>query len=318
MRIFFFLGSLNFFVGLFAQNAEQFFFPCNGYKEQWLTGTLLTPFEEAIPKGSYVFDFYFYNTADIGEYNSHWHTISSRNYYSLIPSIYFFYGITDRLTLSFFPAVQYTTTDGTSGFGFQDLPCALSYQILQRNTWDYFPGILLSIMETFPAGKYKNLNPHKLYTDQTGDGSFITTFVLTFYDVYCLGGQYFAPYIDIEYDLWSNISVTGYNTYGGGYGTHGKLSGGDNLDFYFGFEYSFTRHFVLSFDFEYTHKNRLSFSGKQTAFTGRASSEQFSIAPAIEYDFNEYFGINTGLWFTLAGRNTPQFVSGIVNFSSFF
>ncbi|MCB1827280.1 MAG: hypothetical protein KDH94_02560 [Coxiellaceae bacterium] len=39
------------------------------------------------------------------------------------------------------------------------------------------------------------------------------------------------------------------------------------------------------------------------------STNSFSIAPAIEYNFNGNLGIIAGVWFGVDGRNTPEFAS---------
>ncbi len=45
------------------------------------------------------------------------------------------------------------------------------------------------------------------------------------------------------------------------------------------------------------------------------TSAQFSIAPAIEYNWNANIGIIFGSWFTLAGKNSTQFTSGVFAFN---
>lgn len=66
--------------------------------------------------------------------------------------------------------------------------------------------------------------------------------------------------------------------------------------------------------------NKSPFSGRKgvdkqgnPASVGLPSSEQFSFAPAIEYNFTENFGIITGVWLSAFGRNSPRFRTGIVN-----
>jgi hypothetical protein len=51
---------------------------------------------------------------------------------------------------------------------------------------------------------------------------------------------------------------------------------------------------------------------------GFDTSIQISLAPAIEYNFNQYFGIICGSWFSIFGRNAAIFRSGIIAFNYYY
>ena len=66
-------------------------------------------------------------------------------------------------------------------------------------------------------------------------------------------------------------------------------------------------------DFQYQHSNKNRFSGKKGGSAPIApSSEQISMAPALEYNFNANVGIIGGAWFSVAGRNSTQFISWVL------
>jgi hypothetical protein len=54
------------------------------------------------------------------------------------------------------------------------------------------------------------------------------------------------------------------------------------------------------------------------ASVGSLPSQQVTLAPAIEYNFSEHWGLIAGMWFTVHVHNTSNFVSGVIalNYSS--
>ncbi|MES2122546.1 MAG: hypothetical protein V4492_07205, partial [Chlamydiota bacterium] len=75
---------------------------------------------------------------------------------------------------------------------------------------------------------------------------------------------------------------------------------------------------ALALDIQYQHNNKTRFSGHKGRtrgvrnVVGGPSSEQFSLAPAFEYNFTYNVGLIAGCWFTVAGRNALEFASGVV------
>ena len=65
----------------------------------------------------------------------------------------------------------------------------------------------------------------------------------------------------------------------------------------------------LGLDIHYLHQN----SSRTTP-----STEQFSLASCIEYNPSPNFGLKVGPWFTLAGRNSPAFFSGVTTIYWYF
>ena len=114
------------------------------------------------------------------------------------------------------------------------------------------------------------------------------------------------------------VHVHGLNSYGGGPGTHGKVRRGHAYSFDFGYEFSFTQRWVLALDVVYNYAQKTRFSGRATAPVGGPFSDQLSLAPAIEYNVNENLGFLGGVWFTVWGRNSLNFLSGIFSFTYTF
>ncbi len=175
---------------------------------------------------------------------------------------------------------------------------------------------------TFPTGKYQKLRPSKKGTDLSGQGSFHTNASLEFYKVYRLNDHHFlSATLYLSYTYLVPVHVKGFNAYGGGHHTRGKVHPGNILKGILSFEYTLNQNWVLSIDNVYIHINKNRFNGHRgftdsgdVASVGGPSSEQISFAPAIEYNFSSSFGINTGAWVTAWGRNSTEFRSFVINF----
>ncbi len=74
-----------------------------------------------------------------------------------------------------------------------------------------------------------------------------------------------------------------------------------------------------------TYANKSTFRGRPgesapgvPAVNGIPSSDQLSIAPAIEYNINDVSGFIGGGWFAVTGRNSPNFASVIISYTIMF
>ncbi len=283
----------------------------------WLTGPLIAPPGYVVQKGHFEIEPYLYVTVDTGIYDNHWQSHSSPNFTSVNPQLLVLIGLTEWMDIQMTPSVLYNTTQGKSSVNVGDLPIGLDFQLVAIDKWKWFPGIKLTILETFPTGKYQKLKVDRQGTDQTGEGSFITTPSLVFYKVYHVKGlHYMSMTGSLAYSLSSPVHVRGLNTYGGGQGTCGKVYLGNEFTGILSFEYSFNEHFVFAIDNVYEHQDKSTFSGRKgfsspgvVASVGNPSSEQISFAPALEYNFSSSLGVIAGVWVTGFGRNATEFRS---------
>jgi hypothetical protein len=288
----------------------------------WLTGPIVAPPGTVVQKGHYTFQPFFYVNVYTGIYDSHWRPRSTPNFYNATLQFQVLVGITEWMDFQANPTALYNNTQGQSAYRFGDLPLGFDFQLLNANRYEYFPGIKLQLLETFPTGKYQKLNPKKLDTDVSGLGSFSTNASLVFYKVYHLSGfHYLSTTLALGYTVFAPVHVKGLSTYEGGFGTRGKVYPGNAYSAILSFEYTFNKHWVFCIDNVYIHNNKTRFSGKSgfvspgvPAVVGFPSSEQLSFAPGIEYNFNEHWGIVAGSWFSALGRNSLEFRSGIFSF----
>jgi hypothetical protein len=104
--------------------------------------------------------------------------------------------------------------------------------------------------------------------------------------------------VNATYGFYSPVTVQGFNAYGGGFGTEGRVDSGigDHSDC--PGEYSLTQHLVLAPDIRFQTINATHFSGTtgvglngEPAIVGRGYGNLLTIAPAVEYNFNQHIGL---------------------------
>ena len=126
--------------------------------------------------------------------------------------------------------------------------------------------------------------------------------------------------LSLAYTVSCPVKVHGFNAYGGGYGTKGTVHPGDKFSADLGIEVSLTQRWVFCNDFIYSYTDRTKFHGNPgrtasggTAGIGKGYSDNFNLAPGIEYNWNENLGVLGGVNFSVYGRNSSNFVNAILS-----
>jgi hypothetical protein len=277
----------------------------------WLTGPLLTPGENVLQVGYWNIEPYLYLNAQYAQYDKHWHSQSiPHNIYSVLSSTFFQYGVTKNFDFQIVPQFSWNHTEGASKWTVGDMGIILDYQLLHIKKDKWWPNIKFVLQGTVPFGKYQHLNPKKKGTDRGGTGSInprvgiVVGKIAQFSQFHFLRTRAF-----VGYTVPNPVHVKGLNAYGGGKGTRGKVFPGQSFVGLVGFEYTLSANWVLACDFQYLHTNKQRFKGHTVDSMKAPSSEQWSLAPAIEYDWSTHIGIISGVWFTAAGRNSPVFAN---------
>ncbi len=282
----------------------------------WLTGSLIAPLGEIVPKGHLIFQTFFYFNTVTGAYSPHWHDKSNPKFFNFTLQNELIIGLTKRIDFQILPTILYNHTQKQSSNRFGDFPIIFDFQIVRTDKFQWFPGIKMAITETFPTGKYQKLNPKKLNTGVSGLGSFATTGSLVFYKIYHLIGLHFLSVnASFSYSYFAPVHVRGFNTYGGGWGCAGKVFPGNSYSAILSFEITLDRNWAFAIDNIYTHSNKDHFKGNPgiNSAVGRRSSETLSFTPSIEYNFNENWGIIAGAWISATGRNAAVFRNAIIS-----
>jgi hypothetical protein len=281
---------------------------------------LLTPSGHVVPNGHLNVEPYEYITTNYGTYDKNWHSHDSKhNFYSLLTQVPFQFGMPANLDFTFVPQFSWNHTHGASHWVLNDMPWGFDYQLINDKPGKWWPAVKLALRANFPFGKYQKLDPNGKGTDIGGSGSWLPGFGIVMSHLYWWGGHiFFAPRFNVQYTIPNSVHVKGFNTYGGGHHTRGTVYPGQQLLFLFGFEISLSQRWALAGDVQYIHFSKTRFKGHKGKTdgvpntVGLPSSEQLSIAPAIEYNWSAYVGIIAGVWFSVAGRNQLDFATGVI------
>ena len=211
---------------------------------------------------------------------------------------------------------------GMNILGFQGIQASIfGFQILRDNKEDWTPDLRLVLGETFPTGKYQHLNPRKGGSDIFGTGAYVTTAILILAKTFYTDPRH--PYnlnLNLYYIQPSGVPIHGTSLYGGSADTRGRAFPNAGFITNLAIEYSLNMNWALGMDIRYVHQNKTTFKGNKGFLNqfGLPSSEQFSLAPCIEYSWSYYFSTAIGPWFSIAGRNSSAFFGIIGNIYTYF
>jgi len=288
-------------------------------EQPWFTGPLLTPSARAVSIGHINLEPYLYWTVVTGKYGPNWSVLSTPKAYQLNPLLVYKIGIWDNI--SFGGSIQgfYNRTQGQSSWAFGDLPLGFEIGLVEGKKDTWVPYVKLTLMETFPTGKYQKLSSRKLGTDSGGQGAYGTTVGLTFSKLFYYPEHHF---MNVRWNFVgyfpSSARVKGINTFGGDITTRGHIRPGATFLFQTAAEYNLTQKWALALDFQAFYSGRNHFKGRTITPVGSPSSVQLSVAPAIEYNWSENMGIIVGSWFTVAGRNANRFASAAAAYNYYY
>jgi hypothetical protein len=291
----------------------------------WYTGPLITPSASMTPPGSVMWQPYlfFIDTYAAFDENRKSITIPNRFQLQAIP-VLVQTGITSTVDIQVIMSAVGNWSQDHQGGGFQDMSARIGFLIAKEQL--YTPQAKFSIGQTFPTGKYNHLNSNGLGLDSTGAGSWQTNFSLTFGKVLFWDTLHpFNARLALGYTIATPVHVKNFNSYGGGFRTKGTVFPGNNFSADLGLELSISQPWVIALDVAYTFTNQTHFHGIHgvtstgaPASVGGGYSDQLSLAPAIEYNFNDHNGLIAGAWFSVYGRNSSNFVSGIFSWCIVF
>lgn len=288
--------------------------------DPWYTGPLLTASASLMPLGSAMMQPYLFFTDYYGSYNEDRKEVSTPNKFQLLSNpLLIQWGVSPSVDATLVTSVVGNWQEGSSGGGFGDLTTQMGFLIMLEGL--YYPKAKFSISETFPTGNYKNLDSNGLGLDATGSGTYATTFSIAIGKLFLWNTTHpLNTRAVVTYTINTPVEVTNFNAYGGGYGTHGTVLPGGVFQSDFGVEWSISQRWVLALDVVYTFQNKTDFHGfpgytssGDLASVGGGYSDKLSLAPAVEYNFSGQMGLIGGAWFSVYGRNSSSFVSGILS-----
>lgn len=291
----------------------------------WYTGPLITGSANNVPKGRVNIQPYLFLNNQYAVYTDNRGTTDVPEVFTVQPLFIYQYGYTDFIDSTLNLSGFFRWRDRQYAQGFGDIAYSLGFQLMKQTP--YRPSIRFTVGETFPTGKFRNLNPDKGGIQGTGGGVFSSQLGLFINKIFWklrehpvsvrLAGIYSIPNHEAH--------VTGFNAYGGGFGTDGHVKVGHNIQADLGLELSLTQKWVFATDIAYEFSFKSTFSGipgsssnGAPASNGGPSNDQLSIAPAIEYNPNPLGGFIGGVWFSVTGRNSSVFVAGVLSYTQLF
>lgn len=301
------------------QSAKDEFERAQKLFNPWFSGPLLTGSGNTFPPGKVGVQPYL-NIID--NYALFSKSGSSRNIDDIViinPYLSMLTGITSYLEISTDFGWSFQQQDGKQGNGFNDTGLRLGIGLSKET--ETLPAVKINIKEVFPTGRYQNLNPNKNGMDGTGAGTYRTLVGIAASKVILYETEHpISLRGSFTFGIPTSVKVTGFNNYGGGYGTNGTVKPGKSIAAAFAFEYSINQNWVFSNDFVYNYRNKHTFSGNpgtnkdgSSAAVGLPFSDQLSLAPAIEYNPKPDLNFIAGGWFAVWGRNSLRFAGFIAS-----
>jgi len=300
------------------RSPENFFIP-------WFTGPLLCPSASTYYPGTGDIQPYIFVTDTFGQLGHSGGPHATPKSLGINVQNLLYFGVTNWMDIELSMQAIYTQEEGKSSTQYGDTQIIIGFPLMRsRSIKGCF--LKLTIEESFPSGRYQKLNPNKLGTDIGGSGSYETTPGLTFEKIFFFLKHHpmsFRYYL--AYTFRSKVSVKDFNTYGGGFGTRGKIRPGDIFTSILALEFALSQRWALALDAQYLFKWKTKFSGTQgvtdeglPAFFNKGPHAQLSLAPAIEYGWSQNLGAIAGVWFTVYGRDTSDFISFVLSLTYTF
>ena len=284
----------------------------------WYTGPLVTPSASMMPPGEGMLQPYLFVNDDYAAFDEDRQSVTIPNKVNVNPLVVLQLGITDTMDIQLIPQADASWQSGATGGGLGDTIVVLGFPICPETI--HVPELKFTLAEIFPTGRYQRLNTDGLALGASGSGSWQTQIGLTGSKLTFWSTPHpFKVRAFLGYKFAVPVTVHGFNAYGGGYGTYGKVHPGGAFSADLGLELSLTQSWVLATDVVYVCQSSTSFSGKAgvtskggdtPASVGYGYNDQLSLAPALEYNWGPNLGIIGGVQFSVYGRNSSNFVSG--------
>jgi hypothetical protein len=287
----------------------------------WFAGTYLAQYAVNIEPCHLLVTPSFEISQIPGYYNEHSDLIHDRNLHLYTWILMLETGLTKKIDITLDLTGIYAHLNNRNAYHQGDTQVFLGFQVALEKKESWVPDLRVLLGGGFPTGKYDRLNPEFNLSDVTGTGAYEVWLIFvaqkTFYN------RRNHPYkwnINLTTIHPSEVSTKGLSIYGGGPGVSGRAVPGERFIANLSYEYKFDKHWGWGIDLNYDYQNSSSFFTRKgiSTFVGLPSFETFSLAPEIEYNFNEDATVEAGVWYSVFGRNTPAFFTGFVSFNFLF
>lgn len=283
------------------------------------TGPLLTPNAVALPPGTINVEPYLVYADNHAVYGAHGHrhttTPGTRTWTWLVPVTV---GITDRFSAALaVGAVSAASAHlHTDGARVADTTLKLQYMLLAPSADGTRPAVSVAYAHRFPTGAFDHLDANPL--NGVGNGANVDTFSLFAQKVAWMpNGRPLRMRANLA---WSptpaRINLRDVSVYDTPAGFRGHAYQGQSLSIGGSLEYSIDRHWGIAMDVAWDYAGSTRVSGTYLPTDGATASLKrndpshwvYSVAPAVEYNINDYLGVIAGVQASFAGRRNQAFV----------
>lgn len=304
------------------------FFNClhqSTYASPWFTGPLLAPSGHTIPPQHLNFETYLNDVRNIGTFNRHWKLIHTPRSDSIQINPILTYGLFKGIDTQFSVPYSENRVRGRKDHTLGDFSAILGFQALEQKKTSWPPDLRITIQEIFPTGNYDGLSPGKLGTDGSGQGSYQTALAFNFQHLSTVQGYNLRNRLSINLLHASQVRLHGLSTYGGSVQTRGTIRPGDLFSIDLASELGLTQNLVAVMEGLYSYRQATRFHGFRgvdeqgnPANIGHGSVAEFSLAPAVEYNFSAHLGLIAGVWFAVKGRDASDFITSMIALNTYW
>lgn len=277
--------------------------------DAWWTGPLLAASPGSLTPGHFLIEPYLFDAIPQGHYDNDGkrHPVPHANDFG--SQSYLLYGLTDEVGIGLIPRFGFNANSvarDSSKVGVGDLTVQAQYGLTRFHAGSWIPTTAVVVQETLPTGKYDRLGDRP--ADGFGSGAYSTNVALySQYFFWMPNGRILRTRLDLSYQISGSAGVRDVSVYGTEEGFRGRARPGNVTVVDAAGEYSLTRNWVLALDAVYEHDGSTHVYGSGTHFDS-GPARTWSLAPAIEYNFNSRIGIIAGAKLTVAGRNATAVV----------
>lgn len=293
--------------------------------QPYFTGSLLSMPGITIARGHSFLVLMATHTQETGWYNHQEHKISIPHNMANQPDILFSVGLTDEIDVQMnVPYVFNQVEEEKSAHHIGDVAIALGYQALRQNHSLLKPNLRVTLQETIPTGRASVLSPTNEGTYGNEGRGYETNLGLNFQHLLALKhNHYLRTRLNLNYIYAQTITIHNFNIYDGKINAHRALKPGNLFAINIAGEFTLNQNWVAAIDANYFQRQATRFSEylENSQFMAAINDNNkfaLTLAPAIEYNFSENYGIIAGCWFPIKGKNTPFFLSSILAFNGYW
>lgn len=271
--------------------------------DAWWTGPIVAAGADTLPPGHGYIEPYLL-------------TVTGRDFQTPVSTAFVFYGLAPRLTVGVIPAISYGADAAKKRkLRAADLTLHAHYRLTDSDPSRRRPGLAAAIRLVLPTGRFDRLK-----TAGSGAGSGAVALQAGIY-----GQQYFwlpngrilRARVNITRDFPLSANVQGISVYGTSESYRGKVKPGASTLIDVAGEYSLSKRVVLALDVLWNSAGTTRLRARDGTLEQLGPSRQFSLIPAIEYNFSASRGVIFGTRFAFKGRRNPATITPVIAYSMF-